>query len=134
MKTAGPPHRAARPRRLGPFVSMIFSGLPNDRSDVLAVERRVMFPSLEAIDDLDPVDHLAVLNDFRTGPLDDQIVQVHRQQLLDGDLGDESLAKPKYKRPPEIDCNHREDGIFKICIVQIASLSDLHKLKGGNSS
>jgi hypothetical protein len=45
-----------------------------------------------------------------------------------------SLAKPKYKRPPEIDCNHHEDGIFKICIVKIASLSDPHKLKGGNFS
>jgi hypothetical protein len=37
-------------------------------------------------------------------------------------------------RPPEIDCNHHEDGIFKICIVMIASLSDPYKLKGGNFS
>jgi hypothetical protein len=34
-------------------------------------------------------------------------------------------------RPPEIDCNHHEDGIFKICIDQIALLSDPHKLKEG---
>ena len=35
-------------------------------------------------------------------------------------------------RPPEIDCNHHEIGIFIICIVKIASLSDPHKLKRGN--
>jgi hypothetical protein len=34
-------------------------------------------------------------------------------------------------RPPEIDCNHHEVGIFKIRINQIASLSDPHKLRGG---
>lgn len=45
-------------------------------------------PLFEAVDDLDPVDHLAVPNDFQTGPLDDQIVQVPRRQLLDGDLGE----------------------------------------------
>mgnify|MGYP001558421382 CR=1 FL=1 len=45
-------------------------------------------PLLEAIDDLDPVDHLAVLNDFQAGPLEDQIVQIPRQQPLDGDLGE----------------------------------------------
>jgi hypothetical protein len=101
---------------------------------VLAVERPRDVPLLEAVDDLDPVDHLAVLNDFQTGPLDDQSVQVPRRQLLYGDLGDESLAKPKYKGPPEIDCNHHEDGIFKICIVKIASLSDPRKLKEGNFS
>ena len=88
--------------------------LPDDRSDVLAVELSRDVPLLEAVDDPDTVDHLAVLNDFQAGPLDDQIVQVPRRQFLDGDIEDESLAKPKYKRLPEIDCNHLEDGIFKI--------------------
>jgi hypothetical protein len=36
----------------------------------------------------------------------------------------------KYKVAPEIDCNHAGDGIFKIKIEQIASLSDPHKPEG----
>lgn len=58
---------------------MILSGLPDDGSGVLAVERLRDVPLIEAVDDLDPVDDLAVLNDFQTGPLNDQIVQVPRQ-------------------------------------------------------
>ena len=65
------------------------SGFPDDRSDVLAPKGLGDVPLLEAVDDLDLIDHLAVLDDFETGPFDDQIIQVPRQKLLNGDLGDE---------------------------------------------
>ena len=78
---------------------MIFSGLPDDCSNVLTVERPRDVPLLETVDDLALVEHPAVLNDSQTGPLDDQIVQVPRQAKIQG--------------PAEIDCNRHEDGIFK---------------------
>lgn len=66
MKTAGPLHRSTRLSCSGPFVSLIFSGPPDDHSDVLAVDRPRDVLLLEAVDDLDRVDHLAVLNDLQT--------------------------------------------------------------------
>ena len=57
-------------------------GFPDDRSDMLAPKGLGDVPLLEAVDDLDLIDHLVVLDDIETGALDDQIVQVPRQKLL----------------------------------------------------
>jgi hypothetical protein len=58
---------------------MILSGLPDDRSVVLAVERPRSVPLLEAVDDLDPVDHLGDDQGAHVGPVNRNLPAGGRQ-------------------------------------------------------
>ncbi|VTR69611.1 hypothetical protein DESC_760037 [Desulfosarcina cetonica] len=88
LKKAGPAWREP-PGRSGPC-GAVFRLLAVDKgSHVLAVHGPGDVTGNHAVDDLHPVDHFAVLNDFQARPLDDQIVQVTFHEIPGTNFGNE---------------------------------------------